>query len=111
MHGYGILDRKLCTDDECYQQAFTDRFNFLKTHDKESNWWLVGAFFATTALSLAAVYIPGLKMVFGLPEDQVFSPVELAISAGLAFSTVPVVEIGKIFRRLHEKQKKAKLNK
>ncbi|HHU83852.1 MAG TPA: calcium-translocating P-type ATPase, PMCA-type [Clostridiales bacterium] len=84
---------------------------FSKHMIKNPNWWLVGAFFATTALSLAAVYIPGLKMVFGLPEDQVFSPVELAISAGLAFSTVPVVEIGKIFRRLHEKQKKAKLNK
>lgn len=73
---------------------------------KKMNWWLVGAFFATTALTLAAIYIPGLCTVFGI-EPGTFSIEELAISFGLALSTVPVFEIGKAIRRAVNKKKEA----
>ena len=67
------------------------------------NWWLLGAFVVTTLLTLAAIYIPGLCTVFGI-EPGTFSTEELLISFGLALSTVPVFEIGKIFRRMSDKK-------
>ena len=73
---------------------------------KKMNWWLVGAFFATTAMTLAAIYIPGLCTVFGI-EPGTFSTEELLISFGLALSTVPVFEIGKAIRRAVNKKKEA----
>lgn len=71
---------------------------------KNTNWWLVGAFAATTLMTLAAIYIPGLNSVFGI-ESGTFSWYELAISFGLALTTVPVFEIGKALRRHSEKKK------
>lgn len=71
---------------------------FSKDMLKNTNWWLVGAFFVTTLLTLAAIYIPGLNSVFGI-EPGTFEVKELLISAGLALSTVPVFEIGKAIRR------------
>lgn len=73
---------------------------------KKMNWWLVGAFFATTAMTLAAIYIPGLCTVFGI-EPGTFSTEELLISFGLALSTVPAFEIGKAIRRSINKKKQA----
>ncbi len=73
---------------------------------KKMNWWLLGAFFATTGLTLAAIYIPGLCDVFGIAPGT-FSTEELAISAGLALSTFPVFEIGKAIRRAVNKRKSA----
>ena len=67
------------------------------------NWWLLGAFVVTTLLTLAAIYIPGLCTVFGI-EPGTFSTEELLISFGLALSTIPVFEIGKIFRRMSDKK-------
>ena len=74
---------------------------------KNMNWWLVGAFFATTALTLAAIYIPFLGGIFGTFVDGkcVFEAKELLVSCGLALSTIPVFEIGKLFRRLSLKKK------
>ncbi len=71
---------------------------FSKSMFKNMNWWLVGAFFVTTILTLAAIYIPGLSDVFGI-EQGTFEFKELAISALLALSTIPVFEIGKGIRR------------
>ena len=71
---------------------------------KNMNWWLVGAFFVTTALTLAAIYVPGLCTVFGI-EPGTFELKELLISAGLALSTIPVFEFGKAIRRASEKKK------
>ena len=65
---------------------------------KSVNWWLVGAFVATTAMTLAAIYIPGLCTVFGI-EPGTFQLNELIISFALALSTIPVFEIGKALRR------------
>ncbi len=74
---------------------------------KNMNWWLVGAFFATTALTLAAIYIPFLGGIFGTYVDGrcVFEAKELLISCVLALSTIPVFEIGKLFRRISLKKK------
>ena len=65
---------------------------------KSVNWWLVGAFVATTAMTLAAIYIPGLCTVFGI-EPGIFQLNELIISFALALSTIPMFEIGKALRR------------
>lgn len=77
---------------------------FSKSMLKNINWWLVGAFAVTTLLTLAAIYLPGLRDVFGI-EAGSFTMEELLISFGLALSTVPVFEIGKAFGRLSEKKK------
>ncbi len=71
---------------------------FSKHMLKNINWWLVGAFFVTTTLTLGAIYIPGLCSVFGI-EPGTFQLKELLISFGLALSTIPVFEIGKAIRR------------
>ncbi len=84
---------------------------FSKDMFKNMNWWLIGSFFATTALTLVAIYLPGLRDVFGIHEVSFqwhangFDLEELAISAGLALSTIPVFEIGKAFHRLSDKRK------
>lgn len=80
---------------------------FSKSMFKNMNWWLVGAFFATTALTLAAIYIPGLSDVFGI-QPGTFQLEELLISAGLALSTIPVFEFGKAIRRASNRKKEAK---
>ena len=55
-------------------------------------------------MTLAAIYVPGLCSVFGI-EPGTFSVTELAISFGLAVSTVPVFELGKAIRRAMNKKK------
>ena len=83
---------------------------FSKDMLKNINWWLVGAFFVTTILTLAAVYVPGLNDVFGIEKvtfqwsGDGFDLQELVISFALALSTVPVFEIGKAFRRASMKK-------
>ena len=78
---------------------------FSKSMFKNMNWWLVGAFVVTTALTLIAVYLPGLSdEVFDI-ERGTFQTNELLISAGLAASTIPVFEIGKAIRRAVERKK------
>ncbi len=74
---------------------------------KKKNPWLIGAFLVTTLMTLAAIYVPGLNSVFGI-ESGTFSWYELAISFGLALTTIPVFEIGKAFRRASWKKAKAK---
>ncbi len=73
---------------------------------KKMNWWLVGSFFVTTILTLAAIYVPGLCTVFGI-EPGTFSTEELLISFGLALSTFPVFELGKAIGRASRKKKNA----
>ena len=70
------------------------------------NWWLVGAFVVTTALTLIAVYLPGLSdEVFDIERGTFQTNELLLISAGLAASTIPVFEIGKAIRRAVERKK------
>ena len=77
---------------------------FSKGMLKNVNWWLVGAFFVTTLLTLAAIYIPGLCNVFGVQEGT-FQFNELLISILLSLSTVPVFEFGKWLRRRSDRKK------
>lgn len=84
---------------------------FSKDMLKNTNWWLVGAFFVTTLLTLAAVYVPGLRDIFGIEgvtfqwSGDGFDLEELVISFALALSTIPVFEIGKALRRASDKKK------
>ena len=71
---------------------------------KKQNWWLVGAFVVTTLMTLAAIYVPGLNSVFDI-KPGTFSWYELAISFGLALTTIPVFEIGKAIRRMSSRKK------
>ena len=72
---------------------------------RNMNWWLVGATVLTTLFTLAAIYLPGLSTaVFDIQPGQ-FEARELFISVGLAVSTVPVFEIGKLIRRKTSKIK------
>ncbi len=75
-----------------------------KSMFKNMNWWLLGAAVVTTLLTLAAIYVPGLCTVFGI-EQGTFELRELMISVVLAFSTIPVFEIGKALHRAAEKRK------
>ena len=74
---------------------------FSKGMLKNMNWWLFGAFIATTALTLVAIYVPFLGDIFGTYQNGVcvFESKELIVSALLALSTIPVFEIGKAIRR------------
>ena len=72
---------------------------------KSTNWWLVGAVIITVALTLGAIYLPGLQDVFGIVPGT-FSTNELIISVILALSTIPVFEIGKAIRRSSRKMRK-----
>jgi Ca2+-transporting ATPase len=61
------------------------------------NWWMAGALAVTVLLTLAAVYLPGFKSLFGIRGTLPLR--ELLISVGLALSTLPVFEAGKALQR------------
>ena len=71
---------------------------FSKDMLKNINMWLVGAVIITVAITLAAIYVPGLSNVFGI-EAGTFQIKELMICVLLALSTFPAFEIGKAIRR------------
>ena len=71
---------------------------------KNVNWWLVGAFFVTTLLTLVAIYMPGLQQVFDI-QPGTFETKELLISIGLALTSIPVFEIGKAIHRASGRSK------
>ena len=87
---------------------------FSKSMFKNMNWWLVGAFVVTVALTLLPIYVPFLRDIFFPLADTAggtghFSLDfhELLISLLLAMSTVPVFEIGKAIHRAVRKKKEA----
>ena len=65
---------------------------------KNFNWWLLGAVLITVAITLSAIYVPGLSNVFGI-EAGTFQINELMICVFLALTTFPAFEIGKMIRR------------
>ena len=65
---------------------------------KNFNWWLFGAVLITVAITLSAIYVPGLCNVFGI-EAGTFQINELMICVFLALTTFPAFEIGKMIRR------------
>ena len=70
---------------------------FSKEMFKNFNWWLFGATVITVLITLAAVYVPGLCEVFDIVPGT-FQTNELLICVGLALSTFPVFELGKLIR-------------
>ena len=86
---------------------------FSKSMFKNMNWWLVGAFVVTVALTMLPVLIPQLSAVFFPAADGNNVPFHLElndvlISLCLAMSTVPVFEIGKAIHRAAAKRKENK---
>ena len=71
---------------------------FSKEMLQNFNWWLFGAVIITVAITLAAIYVPGLCEVFGIAPGS-FDTDELVICVMLALSTFPAFEIGKMIRR------------
>ena len=67
------------------------------------NWWMVGALVITTALTLAAAFLPGFRTLFGI--HSVLSAKEFLISVGLALTTLPVFEAGKAIQRAARRRK------
>ena len=65
---------------------------------KNMNWWLLGAVVITTAITLSAIYLPGLCQVFGI-EPGTFETRELLICIGLSLTTFPAFEFGKALKR------------
>ena len=79
---------------------------FSKSMFKNMNWWLIGAFVITSALTLLPIYVPFLRDIF-FQGDFHLDSLEMLISFLLAFSTVPVFEIGKAIHRAVRKKKEA----
>ena len=79
---------------------------FSKSMFKNMNWWLIGAFVITSALTLLPIYVPFLRDIF-FQGDFHLDSLEMLISFLLAFSTVPVFEIGKAIHRAVRKRKEA----
>ena len=77
---------------------------FSKEMFKNFNWWLFGATVITVLITLAAVYVPGLCEVFDIVPGT-FQTNELLICVGLALSTFPVFELGKLIRNKCSKVK------
>ena len=77
---------------------------FSKEMFKNFNWWLFGAAVITVLITLAAVYVPGLCEVFDIVPGT-FQTNELLICVGLALSTFPVFELGKLIRNKCSKVK------
>ncbi len=70
------------------------------------NWWLAGALVITSLITLATVFVPGFRGLFGIHET--LSMKEFLISVALAVSTVPVFEAGKAILRAQQRKKNLK---
>lgn len=71
---------------------------FSKNMFKNFNWWLAGSTVITVAITLAAVYVPGLCQLFGITPGT-FETRELIICIVLSISLFPIFEIGKALRK------------
>ncbi|MBR6702300.1 MAG: cation transporting ATPase C-terminal domain-containing protein, partial [Clostridia bacterium] len=82
---------------------------FSKSMFRNFNWWLVGAFVVTAAMTLLPIYVPFLRDIFfplaDAKEHFTLELNELLISLALAASTVPVFEFGKALRRASLRKK------
>ena len=62
---------------------------------KSFNYWLLGAFFLTTVLTLVVIYVPFFASIFGFTQ---ISFKELFTAFGLAFAIIPIIEVLKLFK-------------
>lgn len=77
----------------------TQRGSLLKLNS--FNWWLLGAFAVAVALNCLVIYVPFLAEIF---EFTAINAQEFAISFGLAFSVIPVLEVIKFLLRTFDKK-------
>ena len=70
---------------------------------KRQNLYLWGAFAITTLLTVAAVFMPGVRSVFKM-DTPGFGIREFMIAVGLAATVFPVFEIGKAVHRIARKE-------
>ena len=70
---------------------------------KGQNLWLWGAGILSFLMTTVVVEVPFLSAAFGLAKLDLR---EYAIAMALAISIIPIVEICKIFTRMHDKKKK-----
>ena len=70
---------------------------FRKEMLQNVNWWMLAALTITVLLTLATVFIPGFRELFGIHGTLTLK--EFLISAGLAVTTIPVFEAGKALQR------------
>ena len=63
---------------------------------KSFNFWLLGAFLLTTALTLVVIYVPFFANIF---EFTQISFKEFITAFGLAFSIIPIIEVLKLFKK------------
>ena len=70
---------------------------------KKQNKFVWLAFAVSFALTVAVVYIPGIRDAFGFTP---ISAAPFAVALGLAFSIIPFVEICKLVRRASERRRK-----
>ncbi len=65
------------------------------------NWWMLVACIGISIITIAVLYVPFFVKLFGFAT---ISTQELGIAFGLAFAIIPLIEIGKFFRRMHDKK-------
>ncbi|MDY3846367.1 MAG: cation-translocating P-type ATPase [Eubacteriales bacterium] len=74
---------------------------------KNQNLWLVGAALLSLLLTTVVVEVPFLAQAFDLAKLDL---PEYAMALGLAISIIPIVEICKIFTRMHDAKSEKKQN-
>lgn len=77
----------------------TQRGSLLKLNS--FNWWLLGALGVAVVLNCLVIYVPFLSEIF---EFTAINAQEFAISFGLAFSVIPVLEVIKFLLRTFDKK-------
>ena len=70
---------------------------FSKNMMSNFNWWLFGAAALSICLSLVAVYVPGLREIFGISAGTLTIE-DLVVCIILSLTTIPVFEMGKYLR-------------
>ena len=65
-------------------------------HMKHHNIYLIGGMALSLVLTTAVIYLPGISTAFGFEHISV---AEYFVALGLAFLTIPVVEVVKFFQR------------
>ena len=75
---------------------------FTMSRKSGANWWLWGSFVVSLFLTCVVIFVPFLREAFKL---EPISTLEFGISMGLAFLTIPIVEIVKFFQRIAMKKR------
>jgi len=76
---------------------------FTMSRKSGANWWLWGSFVLSLFLTCVVIFVPFLREAFKL---EPISTLEFGISMGLAFLTIPIVELVKFFQRIAMKKRR-----